>query len=304
MLDNILVTPGGKNAIYLAVQALLNEGDEAIILDPSYVSYEPIVQAAGGVPVKVKLDYRNDYLITEELLENACTDKTRLLIISYPNNPTGRILHQGEAEVLKEFLLKHPDVYLLSDEVYETIVYDGMRSVSMGSFEAVSERVITVNAFSKCAAMTGWRIGYLTCNTELFNAIYKLYQHSLSCMNGFLQVGAAAVFDCQSEMNEMLRTYTKRRDRFVSMLNEIEGVRCPLPEGAFYAWVYFDLNGMSSSEICEYLLEKAKVVGVPGDSYGEERACCLRFSFANSMEDLELAAKRIKSAIEELTEAK
>ena len=159
--DCVLVTPGGKNAIYLAVQAVLNEGDEAIILDPAWVSYEPIVQAAGGVTVKVKLDYRRDYRITAEALEAACTDRTRLLIINYPNNPTGRILHEDGAEVLERFLLAHSQVYLLSDEVYERIVYDGARSISMGSRTAVADRVITVNGLSKSAAMTGWRVGYL-----------------------------------------------------------------------------------------------------------------------------------------------
>lgn len=298
--DQILITPGGKNAIYLAVHALLNEGDEVIVLDPSWVSYEPIVTAAGGVTVRVKLDYHQDYKITKEVLEQAYTEKTRLLIINYPNNPTGRILHKDEADILEEFLMKHPDVYLLSDEVYESIVYDGKRSVSMASRDAVKERVITVNGFSKCAAMTGWRIGYLTCNSQLFAAVYKLYQHSLSCMNGFLQMGALAAFDCKTEMNEMVRIYEQRRDGFVSVLNSIKGVKCIIPEGAFYAWVSYDLYGMTSDEICEYLLENAKVVGMPGTAYGEEQVCSMRFSFANSTEELKEAADRIKRAIEKL----
>lgn len=298
--DQILITPGGKNAIYLAVHALLNEGDEVIVLDPSWVSYEPIVTAAGGVTVRVKLDYHQDYKITKEVLEQAYTEKTKLLIINYPNNPTGRILHKDEADILEEFLMKHPDVYLLSDEVYESIVYDGKRSVSMASRDAVKERVITVNGFSKCAAMTGWRIGYLTCNSQLFAAVYKLYQHSLSCMNGFLQMGALAAFDCKTEMNEMVRIYEQRRDGFVSVLNSIKGVKCIIPEGAFYAWVSYDLYGMTSDEICEYLLENAKVVGMPGTAYGEEQVCSMRFSFANSTEELKEAADRIKRAIEKL----
>ncbi len=299
-MDSILLTPGGKNAIYLAIQALLNEGDEAIILNPAWVSYVPIVQAAGGKAVEVDLDYRQNYRITQEILEEAYTEKTRLLIINYPNNPTGRILHEEEADVLEKFLQAHPDVYILSDEVYESIVYDRKKSVSMASRESVKERVITVNGFSKCAAMTGWRIGYLTCSAGLFSVVYKLYQHSLSCMSGFLQAGAAAVFECRNEMDEMCRIYRERRDRFVEILNSINGVRCPIPEGAFYAWVYYDLYGMTSEEICEYLLEKAGVVGMPGSAYGEKNVCCMRFSFANSMDELEDAGIRIKKAIEEL----
>ena len=298
--DCVLVTPGGKNAIYLAVQAVLNEGDEAIILDPAWVSYEPIVQAAGGVTVKVKLDYRRDYRITAEALEAACTDRTRLMIINYPNNPTGRILHQDEAEVLERFLLAHPQVYLLSDEVYERIVYDGARSVSMGSRTAVADRVITVNGLSKSAAMTGWRVGYLASCREVFDAAYKLYQHSLTCMSGFVQKGAVEAFACQQETEEMRRAYERRRDMFTSALNSIPGVRCQPPEGAFYAWVYFDIPGMDSMQVCEYLIEHAGVVGMPGSAYGEEAACCMRFSFAAADRDLELAAEKIRAAMEQL----
>lgn len=298
--DCILVTPGGKNAIYLAVQAVLNEGDEAIVLDPAWVSYEPIIQSAGGVTVKVKLDCRQDYRITAEALEAACTERTRLLIVNYPNNPTGRILHEDEAAVLEAFLLAHPQVYLLSDEVYETIVYDGKRSISMASRPAVRDRVITVNGLSKSAAMTGWRMGYLAAPQEVFDAAYKLYQHSLTCVSGFIQKGAVEAFRCQYEMEEMRKVYEQRRALFTAALNAIPGVRCVPPEGAFYAWVYFDIPGMDSMQICGYLMENAGVVGMPGSAYGEERACCMRFSFAAATSDLETAAGRIAAAIRKL----
>ncbi|MBR4393907.1 MAG: pyridoxal phosphate-dependent aminotransferase [Oscillospiraceae bacterium] len=293
----ILVTPGGKNAIYLAIHAVLNEGDEAVILNPAWVSYEPIVLAAGGVPVFVDLDYKTDYRITAEVLENAVSEKTRLLVINYPNNPTGRILHEDEADILETFLLKHPEIYLLSDEVYERIVYDGKHSVSMASRPAVADRVITMNGFSKSVAMTGWRMGYLVSNKEVFQAAYKLYQHSLSCMSGFMQVGAVEAFKCQREIEDMRQIYEQRRDMFAGILNSIPGVSCPKPEGAFYAWVYFDVKGMDSSQMCEYLLENARVVGMPGTAYGETHIPCMRFSFANATAELEDAANRIKEAI-------
>ena len=295
----VLVTPGGKNAIYIAVCAVLNHGEEAIILDPAWVSYEPIVQAAGGKAVKVKLDYRTDYRITREQLEAACSDKTRLLILNYPNNPTGRILHADEAEIVEQFMLAHPEVYVISDEIYEKLVY-GERSVSIGSYKSVADRVITVNGFSKCAAMTGWRMGYLTAAKPVFDVIYRLYQHSLSCMSGFMQAGAVEVFNCEREMEEMRRIYEQRRDMFCGALNAIPGVRCIKPEGAFYAWVYFDIKGMNSAEMCEYLLENAGVVGMPGSAYGEDEACSMRFSFANSTEDLERAAAKITAALKAL----
>lgn len=296
---DILVTPGGKNAVYLAVQAVLNEGDEAIILDPSWVSYEPIVQAAGGTAVKVKLDHRQDYRITEEALEAACSAKTRLMIINYPNNPTGNILHEEAADILERFLLRHPQVYLLADEIYEKLVY-GQRSVSMGARAGVADRGITVNGFSKAVAMTGWRMGYLKMPREVYAAAIKLHQHSTSCVSGFLQKGAVEAFQCQQETEEMRRTYEQRRDLFVSALNAIPGVYCKSPEGAFYAWVRFELPGMDSQQVCEFLMEKAGVVGVPGYTYGEERACYMRFSFATATRDLELAAEKIRAAVEAL----
>ena len=292
----ILVTPGGKNAIYLAVQALLNEGDEAIVLAPAWVSYEPIIQAAGGVTVKVKLDHAKDYKITSQALEDACTNKTRLLIINYPNNPTGRILHEDEADILEAFLLAHPQVYLLSDEVYERIVY-GRHSISMAARPSVRERVITMNGFSKSVAMTGWRMGYLAAPKPVYDVAYKLYQHSLSCMSGFLQKGAMEAFRCQREIEDMRQVYEHRRDLFTSALDAIPGVRCLKPEGAFYAWVFFDIRGMTSEEMCEYLMEKAGVVGMPGTAYGEESACCMRFSFATATADLERAAEKITAAL-------
>ena len=293
----IIVTPGGKNAIYLAVQAILNEGDEVMVLDPAWVSYEPIIQAAGGVTVKVKLDYQQDYRITAEALEAACTDKTRLIIINYPNNPTGRILHKDEADILEAFMLRHPQVYMLSDEVYEKLVYDGAKSISMGAYPSIHDRVATMNGFSKSAAMTGWRMGYLAAPKAIYDVAYKLYQHSLSCMSGFLQKGAVEAFSCEYETEQMRKTYAYRRDMFTGALNKIPGVRCLKPEGAFYAWVFFDIGGMDSTQMCEYLLENAGVVGMPGSAYGEETACCMRFSFANATEDLERAARKITDAL-------
>lgn len=298
--DTILVTPGGKNAIYLALQAMLNPGDEVIILNPAWVTYEPAVIAAGGEPVCVDLDYRNDYAITAEKLEGAYTGKTRLLIINYPNNPTGRILHAEEADVLEAFLLNHPEVYLLSDEIYEAIVFDGKKSVSMASRPAVRDRVITVNGFSKSVAMTGWRMGYLAASEPVYKAIYKLYQHSLTCVNSFLQVGAVEAFSCQKEIEEMRKVYAYRRDLLVNALNAIPGVSFVAPEGAFYAWVRFDIRGMSATQISEYLLEEAKIVGVPGNAYGEKQASYLRFSFATATEELVAMVERLKAAIEKL----
>ena len=298
--DEIMVTPGGKNGIYLAVRTVLNPGDEAMYLDPAWVSYAPIIETAGGVPVPVRLFYDKDYRVTYEALKEKVSDRTKLLIINYPNNPTGKIISAGELDEIEKFMLEYPEIILLSDEVYERIVFDGKRSISPASRESIRNRVITVNGFSKCAAMTGWRLGYVEAPREILVPVYKLFQHSLSCVSGFVQKAAIVALDCQKEMDEMVACYEKRRNAFISRLNEIEGIEAKFPPGAFYAWIRCSKNGMNDQEICEYLLKEAKVVGVPGSSYGEGGTGCLRYSFANSMEQLMEAADRIKMAMDKL----
>lgn len=186
---------------------------------------------------------------------------------------------------------------MLSDEVYERILFDGNATVSMASRERVRERVVTVNGFSKCVAMTGWRLGYLAAEKALMEPIYKLHQHSASCVCGFIQRAAIVALDCTREMEEMRRLYQARRDLFVSKLNEIPGVRCESPAGAFYAWAIFDFPGMDSNAVCTYLMGHAGVVGIPGSDYGETRVSSMRFSFANATEDMERAGERIKEAL-------
>lgn len=298
--EDILVTPGGKNAIFLTVNALVNPGEEVILLDPSWVSYEPIVLSAGGVPVHIRLDHRASYRITREALEAAVSPRTKLLIINYPNNPTGRVLSPAEADILEAFLLAHPQVVLLSDEVYERILFDGSVTVSMASRESVRDRVVTVNGFSKCVAMTGWRLGYLAAGKAFMEPIYKLHQHSASCVSGFIQRAAIVALDCTQEMEEMRRLYQARRDLFVSKLNEIPGVHCESPAGAFYAWATFDFPGMDSDAVCAYLMDHAGVVGMPGSEYGETRISSMRFSFANATEDMARAGEQIKAALAKL----
>ena len=300
--DGIIVTPGGKYAIYVAVRCLVNPGDEVMYLNPGWVSYPSIVEAAGGVPVAVALDHEKDYKLDRALLEEKVSEKTKMLIINYPNNPTGCVLSRAEAEELKAFLLAHPNVVLLSDEMYERIIYDGCENVSPASYPELADRVITVNGFSKSVAMTGWRIGYLAATPEFAAVGSKLFQHTISCVSGFIQKAAVKAFSCEEEIEEMRKQYERRRNLFISGLNEIPGVSCRVPEGAFYAWVKFDIPGKDSNGVCEYILEKAKVVGVPGISYGEEKPAMMRFSFAASEEQLEKAVKQIRNAMEGLVD--
>lgn len=295
--DSILVTPGGKYAIYLCVFCCINPGDEVMILDPSWVSYAPMVEMVGGKPVKVPLSFCNNYSITDDLLERYCTSRTRILILNTPNNPTGRVLTAEESDAIRTFMNTHRDVLLIADEVYEKIIFDGRKHISMGSLGEIADRVITVNSFSKSAAMTGWRIGYLCASKSLVDAIYLCYQHTLTCISEFSQIAAVTALDCHKEMEQMRESYARRRDMLILGLQQIPQATCLLPEGAFYAWCRFDKDGMDSDAICEYLLEKAQVVCVSGNAYGLGSERCVRMCFASADRDIQDAVKRIEAAM-------
>lgn len=297
--DGIIVTPGGKYAIYIAIRTLVNEGDEVMYLDPGWVSYPSIIEASKAKPVAVKLKFDDNYELTLEKLENACTEKTKVLITNYPNNPTGKVLSESEANILKTFMINHPDITVISDEIYERIIYTGFSNFSLASIDEIKDRVITINGFSKSVAMTGFRVGYLAAPEKVSKEIYKLFQHTISCVSGFIQKSAIVALDCNEEVEAMRVEYESRRNLFVGNLNAIDGVECNCPEGAFYAFVKFDLNGMSSEEVCDYILTEGKVVGVPGNAYGTDE-CCVRFSFASSEVELKKASENIKTAIEKL----
>ena len=291
--ENILITPGAKYSVYLTIRALINPGDEAIWLTPGWVSYPSIVEASGGIPVAVHLKYEENYRITVEALEAAVSDKTKLLIINYPNNPTGQILTEADIQALTVFLRNHPDIYILSDEIYEKIIYDQKQIISLASIPEFFDRVVIVNGFSKCSAMTGWRLGYLACNPAMYQVVLKLFQHSISCTSSFLQKGALTAMDCVEETEQMRQAYEKRKNLLVKGIREIPGVELLTPAGAFYAWVKFDTD-MDSETLCNDLLDKAKLAGVPGIAYGEEDCVCIRFSFAASEDVLKTMLERLK----------
>ena len=296
--DNILMAPGGKYAIYETVRTLIDpgEGQEVMILNPGWVSYAPIVSAAGGVPVGVELTFEENYHITRQALEKAVSPRTRLLIMNYPNNPTGCVLSREEAECIADFALDH-ELLILSDEVYSTIVYDGAESVSPASIARVADHVITVNGFSKCAAMTGWRLGYICAPREIVDMVQMLNQHTMSCLSEFAMEAALEALQCKDETAAMVESYRHRRDFFVAGLNAIPGVTCHVPKGTFYAWAKVELDGKNSQEIADYLLEEAGVATVPGDAYGLGGACCIRMSFATAEGDLREALRRMDAAI-------
>lgn len=290
--EEIIVTPGGKMAIYLAVRACINTGDEVMILNPSWVSYDEIVVSAGGVPVDVALKPEENYQIKLEYLEEKLSDKTKVLIVNSPNNPTGRVLNAEEIKALKRFV-SNRDIIIISDEIYEKIVFDDVRTISPAADPILKNKTITVNGFSKGYAMTGWRLGYLAADQKIIDVIAKLYTHTITGTSPFLQEAATVALDCNNEAEYMRKRYEERRNRFITALNQIDGVEAVMPEGAFYAWVKFDFKGMDSYQIADFLLNEAHVIGVPGPEYGFGGDNYVRFSFANSNEDLDEAARRI-----------
>ena len=268
--DGIIVTPGGKFAIYLAVRSMINAGDEVMYLEPGWVSYPSIIEASGGVPVPVRLCWDEDFRITARALEEKCTSRTRMLIINCPNNPTGRNLSREEAEQLRAFMLAHPDVLLLADEIYERIVFDGSENVSMGSFPDVARRVITVNGFSKSVAMTGWRVGYLACDVQLQKVMYKLFQHTMTCVSGFIQKACVTALDCTEEIEAMRLRYAQRRDMFIGALNKIPGVSYVKNHAAFYLFPKIDteMYGITDDrQLAMDVLHGTGVLFVPGSGF-------------------------------------
>lgn len=297
--ENIFVTPGGKFAIYLLVRVLLNSGDEALIPQPSWVSYTSIVQAAGGTAVPVPLDFEDGYRLCAERLEQYVTPRTRLLILNSPNNPTGRVFTLEEMKEADAFAKKH-GILILADEIYGSLCYDGCTPISFCALEDGLDHVAVVNGFSKSAAMTGWRVGYICANKDILRRVDKLYQHTMTCVPAFSQYAAVAACDCEAELESMLKQYTERRAAFIGQLQKVPGVDIRMPEGAFYAWMRVRRGTMSDIELCDYLLREAGVASVPGSAFGETNGTFVRFSFASSMYDLTQAAERLTAALEKL----
>lgn len=291
--DQILVTPGAKFAIYAALSALLNPGDEVLWLSPGWVSYPAIISLSNGTPVQVELKYKENYVLKEEYLEEKTTDKTKALIINYPNNPTGKVLSERELVGIKKYLRRHPNVFVVSDEIYEKIIFDGRRHHSLAADPEFFDRVITINGFSKCSAMTGWRIGYLACSDEIYKGVWKIFQHAISCTSSFIQKAAIVALHVPEETERMRMAYEKRRNILYEGFKEIPGAHFRMPQGSFYAWVKFDTD-MKPAELCNKLLDEIGVGAISGDAYGEKEGCLLRFCFATSENDIVELIRRLK----------
>ena len=299
--DEILVTIGASEAIDLALRALISENDEVLVPDPSYVSYAPGVIFAGGVPVPVQTKQEDDFRLKANALEAAITGKTKLLILPYPNNPTGAIMEQEDLEAIARVVLKH-DLLVISDEIYSELVYDGHEHVSFASVQGMYDRTITINGFSKAFAMTGWRVGYACGAKEIISVMNKIHQYAIMCAPRQGQVAAAAALRMGRENNyesvQMMReSYDRRRRLMVDAFRNM-GLDCFVPYGAFYVFPSIRKTGMTSEEFCSALLQEKHIATVPGTAFGASGEGHIRCSYATGIDKLNLAVKGIKAFLE------
>ncbi len=296
--SEILVTSGVSEALDVAIRAITNPGDEIIVVQPSYVAYVPSVMFAGGVPVIVSTKLENNFKLTAEELESAITNKTKAVIINYPNNPTGATMGKKDFEAIADVVCKH-DIMVISDEVYDCLTYDG-RHTCFSSLEGMRERTILLNGFSKAYAMTGFRMAYAMSSPEIINAMMLIHQYAMLCAPITAQIGAIeALKNGRTEMERMVRDYDRRRHLIVSGLNKI-GLDCFEPKGAFYAFPSIKNTGLTSDQFAERLLSEQKVVTIPGNVFGEAGTGFLRCSYATSREEIEMALERIGAFVDGL----
>lgn len=293
----IVATASGKLALYIALESLLDPRDEVLYLEPAWVSYRPLIELVGGCPVAVSLSPADNFAVRSTLLERKITPRTKAILINSPNNPTGRVLGPEELQVIREVALKH-DLWVVSDEIYEHLVYDGHRHVSIATLPEMRDRTVVVNGMSKAYAMTGWRIGYLAAPSVLSEQILKVQQHVVTCAASFGQTAATeALQGPQDCVKTMRQEYDKRRRRIAEALNSIPGVRCPLPEGAFYFFPEVDYKDYDSWQIAEYLISEAHVAVTPGQAFGEAARKNIRLTYATSMANLLEAVERMRRAL-------
>lgn len=292
--SQIILTPGGKYSLFLCMQALLNEGDEVIIVSPAWVSYESMIRVNGATPIFLELDESDNFLITKEKLLSVTTEKTKLVILCSPSNPTGHDLSEKELDELEDYI-NQTQVHIVMDEMYEHLIYEHSH-YSLASKKNIQDYVISVFGFSKGYAMTGWRMGYIIASKNNISLMNKVYSHSITCVNEFIQYGGVVALNCYEDIERMRQAYQRRRDYFIDSLNQISGVNALKPEGAFYAWVRFD-GFENSTEIANFLLEKAHVAGVQGSAFSPNDKNHVRFSFATSDEELQKAVERIKNSM-------
>lgn len=298
--NQIMATPGAKWALFAAVAAMTNPGDEILVFDPSWVSYSPIVQLNRTTPVRVPLRAEDNFTITEALLQQYVTPKTKLIMVNSPNNPTGRVLTRSEIDAIVKVATQH-DLYVLSDEIYEHILYDGAVHYSLAAEPGMAERTVIINGFSKAYAMTGWRLGWLAGPVEIVKLARIMQTHSAQSAASFtMAAGVAALNGPQECVHEMTAAYTKRRRFVLDAFEEIQGIECNPIEGAFYVFPKFTDTNKSSLEIASILLDEAYIAATPGIAFGDSAEGHVRFSIATHMTDLEKMVERMAKLVPNL----
>lgn len=295
----ILVTVGGSEAIDVALRSILEPGDEVLIPEPSFVCYTPCTVLAGGVPVPIAMNEDNDFKLTREQLEGAITEKTKVLIFPFPNNPTGSIMTREDMEEIVQTVIEH-DLFVVSDEIYAALTYGPIHHTSIASMPGMQERTLVVNGFSKTFAMTGWRLGYAMGPAPLIRQMAKMHQYAIMCAPTLSQYAAIeAMRNCDVEVENMRQEYDHRRRLVLKLLHDM-GVPCFEPKGAFYVFPCIRRFGMTSEEFCQKLLYDKRIAVVPGSAFGNSGEGFVRISYAYSQEDLKIALGKMAEFIKEL----
>ena len=298
--SEILVTVGGSEAIDVSLRAMLNSGDEVIIPQPAYVSYAPCSLLAGGKNVFINLKEKNNFKLTPQELENAITDKTKILILPFPNNPTGAIMEKEDLEQIAKIVIER-DIFVVSDEIYSELTYKG-KHVSIASIAGMKERTLLINGFSKAYAMTGWRLGYACGPSEIIKQMTKIHQFAIMCAPTISQYAAIEALKNGDDDVKMMRDSYNQRRRFLLKSFKDMGLECFEPLGAFYVFPCIKEFGMSSEEFALKFLEEEKVAAVPGTAFGDSGEGYLRISYAYSIEKLKIAVERLNRFITKLRE--
>lgn len=298
--EEVVVTPGAKPIMFFSILACVNPGEEVLYPNPSYPIYESVINFVDAKPVPIPLLEKNDFRLDPEYVKENITEKTKMIILNSPENPTGGVLTKEDLKTIADCISNRDDVIVLSDEIYSRILYEGEHE-SIASLPGMKEKTIILDGFSKTYAMTGWRLGYGVMRKDLAQKIAQLMTNSNSCTNAFVQMaGVEALKGPQDEPARMVAEFKKRREIIVSGLNNIKGITCKKPRGAFYAFPNITGTGMDCRKLSDYLLNEAGVAVLPGTSFGRYGEGYLRLSFANSIENIKKALERISNALEKL----
>ena len=298
--ENVIVTPGAKYALYLGVMAMVNPGDEVIVTDPSWKTYEAIIYMAGAKPVYLPVFEKDQFRPVIKEIEKKISKKTRMVMVNTPCNPTGAVLLKEDVEGLAELAQRH-DLYVMSDEVYEKFVFDGLRNWSIASLPGMKDRTLTINGFSKGWAMTGWRIGYGVANKEVVKRMTTMQEHSVTCTCAFTQrAGIAALKKSGDFVKNLIAESVKKRDLVVDTLNRIPGISCASPRGTFYAFSNITRTGKTDEELSLWILDKTGVITIPGSTFGEAGKGYLRVSYAIPWDQLKEGLGKVEEAVKSL----